>query len=171
MAGDKRKTRRLRRVLLAPLAISLGLTASADAQVQPNPYKFPASSGDSIPILEGYWATTPDACAKLALTDEMRPHVGLKGFPVANSDSFPTYTFQYFGPRLGNWPDGLCYVRTIKRDGDTKYRLGGFCGDAPTRENQFVGEVVVHDQRQISISGEGVVPAGKYFFCRSVTPR
>lgn len=161
-------TRRSRRVLLAPLLVLFGSTAAASAQVQPNPYKFPTSSGDDIPILEGYWATSADACGKLQLSDQTRPHVGLKGFPIANSDSFPTYTFQYFGPRLGNWPDGLCYVRAIKRGAEARYRVNGFCGDAPAPDNQFTGEVVVHDERHISISGEGVVPAGEYHFCRSV---
>lgn len=146
----------------------LGLTIAASAQVQPNPYKFPVSSGDSIPILEGYWATSPDACTKLQLSDEARPHVGLKGFPIANSDAFPTYTFQYFGPRLGNWPDGLCYVRQIKRESDTKFSVAGYCGDVPSKENTFSGAVAVQNERRFTIAAGGVVPAGEYFFCKSV---
>ena len=91
----------MRRVSFSSPAIVFALTASVSAQDQPNPYKFPAATGDRIPILEGYWATSQDACQKLSPSDTKRPHVGLKGFAIANGDAFPTYTFQYFGPRLG----------------------------------------------------------------------
>jgi hypothetical protein len=152
----------------------LGLTIAAHAGSQPNPYKFPAAKGVNIPITEGYWATSQDACAKLELTDEKRPHVGLKGLAIAHSDSLPTYTFQYFGPRLGNWPDGLCYVRLITRDSASRYLANGDCGDHPSdrRNDRFSGVVVVHTERHITITlaGRGGTQDGTrdYFFCKSV---
>lgn len=156
----------------AALLVFLSVTiAAAPAQEQPNPYKFPAACGVSLPIPEGYWAAAKDDCAALRLKNEDRPHVGLKGFGIENNGS----AHWYFGPRLGNWPDGLCWVTRIKRDAGSRYSVSGFCGSEPgdsrRRENQFSGAVVVHSERHISISGENVFPAGDFFFCRSVKGR
>ncbi len=169
---NKKKTRRLRRVFFFPLAITSALAVTTHAQEQPNPNRFPAAGGATIPILEGYWAASQDACAKLQLTNEIRPHVGLKSFPIANSESFPAYTFQYLGPRLGNWPDGLCHVLSIKRETGGRFLVGGYCGSEARsryrREDQFSGVVTVQNERRILISAQGVVPAGEFFFCKSV---
>jgi hypothetical protein len=150
----------------ASLAFFFSSIAAAPAQ-QPNPGKFPTARGVSLPIVEGYWATSKDDCGKLRLTDERRPHVGLKGFLIANGDS----SFWYFGPRLGNWPDGLCWVTRIKQAAGSKFSLSGYCGSEPgdryRRDSQFSGAVVVHNNRQISISSETVGPVGTYYFCTS----
>jgi hypothetical protein len=154
--------------------ISVLLTVPVAALDQPNPYGFPLARGVSIPIKEGYWATSDEACQKLQLIEEKRPHVGLKGLPIANKESFPTYMFQYFGPRLGNWPDGLCFVSTIKRSNASLYVANGGCGDTPKsrREDRFTSIFRVYDERHISISlaGAAGIQEGKteYFFCKSV---
>lgn len=159
---------------LWPALIGFVLTNSAQAQNQPNPYNFPAAVGTNIPIKEGYWSTSQEACGKFVLTDEKRPHVGLRGWPIANADSFPTYTFLYLGPRLGNWPDGLCFVRSIKRENTSRYVASGGCGDTPKsrRADPFTGVITVHSERHISISltGASGIQEGKteYFFCKSV---
>lgn len=172
--GQKARYRMKSTKLRCAALISVLLTSPVAALDQPNPYGFPVARGASIPIKEGYWATSEEACQKLELMDEQRPHVGLKGLPIANKESFPTYMFQYFGPRLSNWPDGLCFVRTIKRSKASHFVASGGCGDTrkSRREDRFTSIIRVYDERRISISlaGASGIQEGKteYFFCKSV---
>ncbi len=170
----RRGSSRFRGTLFRAAALLVFLSAAiaaAPAQEQPNPYRFPAASGVSIPILEGYWAAAKEDCAALRLKNEDRPHVGLKGFGIENNGS----AYWYFGPRLGNWPDGLCWVTRIKREAGSRYSVSGFCGSEPgdrhNRDSQFSAAVTVHGERHISVSGQGVLPLGDYFFCKSVLRR
>lgn len=151
--------------------VSVLLTSPVSALDQPNPYSFAVARGVSIPIKEGYWATSEEACQKLQLMDEKRPHVGLRGLPIANNESFPTYTFQYLGPKLSNWPDGLCFVRSIRRETNVKFVASGVCG-IPGDNERFSAVILVHGMHQVSITlgGTGGIQDGKsdYFFCKSV---
>jgi hypothetical protein len=168
MASGGRRTSSISFSMCVSFTLFFGSIAMAPAQQQPNPGKFPTARGVSLPIAEGYWATSKDDCVRLRLTDEIRPHVGLKGFPIANNNS----SFWYFSPRLANWPDGLCWVTRIRRDANSRFILSGYCGSEPgdryRRDSQFSGAVAIQNERQISISAQTVGPVGTYYFCKSV---
>jgi hypothetical protein len=154
-----------------------GMSLAATAQ-QPNPYHFPTARGVNIPIQEGYWATSTQACEKLILDNTMRLHVGLKSVPSKNADDWPPYTFRYLGPRLGNWPDGLCFVRVIKKQSASVFLARGYCGERTTTATAcdkdmslpgcFSGVFEVYDDRHVAITqiDENGKVSSEYFFCR-----
>ncbi len=159
---------------LWPALICLVLTSPGQAH-QPNPYKFPVARGVNIPISEGYWATSKDICGRLQLGNQKRPHVGLKGLPIENNEAFSAYSFRYLGPRLGNWPDGLCFVHSIRRETKVKFAASGICGIRGDNE-RFSAVILVHSSHHVSVTldGTGGIQDGKsdYYFCKSVlSPR
>lgn len=113
---------------ISPLFVAC-LLLPAQAADQTNPYKFPVAKGARLPIAECFWASPPSACQDLKIVDAKRPHVGFKGFDFP--DHHEGVEFAYLGPRLSNWPDGICFVLRIALEGPRgRYRIKGVCGDS-----------------------------------------
>lgn len=130
------------------LLFALGLTSCIAAERQPNPYRFPAAKGTPVPIIEGYWASPPEACSELEVSDRSRPHVGQKGHPITTRSANETATYAYLSPWLANWPDGICFVLSIRKAKDGLFVLKGVCGDT----DRFSGTVDVLSKTEIVLS-------------------
>lgn len=136
------------------------------AERQPNPYKFPIAKGTPVPITEGYWASPPEACSELAVSDRSRPHVGLKGHPITKRSADETAAYVYLSPWLENWPDGICFVLSIRKANIGLFNLKGMCGDT----DRFSGTVEVLSKTEVILSRQDDYEqrSGRYGLCLAI---
>lgn len=150
-------------VSLGTICLTEQTTISLAADRQPNPYKFPIAKGTALPITEGYWASPPDACSEFEVSDLKRPHVGLKGHPISRRSSDEAAIYAYLSPWLANWPDGICFVLSIKKERAGHYSFHGLCGDT----DRFFGTIEVKSPTEVILSrrDEYEQKTGRYGLC------